>query len=160
MLFSKIELLEGGINYLVKPDIPSAEILVKVNGSIIRILGLHPRPPVPGESYSSKSKDKELVQAAIYLNKQIEDEHQILIGDLNDVAWSIASKGFKELTGMQDPRAGRGFYSTFPTWSPVKIPLDHIFCSKDLRIVDFKVLENIGSDHFPIHILFHIPDKN
>lgn len=160
MLFSKIQLLEGGINYFVKPDIPSAEILISINSSMIRILGIHPRPPIPGESYSSKSKDKELVQAANYLNKQEEDDHQILIGDLNDVAWSRASRLFKRSTGMQDPRAGRGFYSTFPTYSLIKMPIDHFFCTPKIKMVDFRVLENIGSDHFPVNVIFHIPDKN
>ncbi|GLR15720.1 endonuclease/exonuclease/phosphatase family protein [Portibacter lacus] len=158
MLYSKLELLEGGINYLVKQEIPSAEILIKKNNVMVRILGIHPKPPVLGEAETSRSKDRELIQAARYLNAQVEDDHQILIGDLNDVAWSRASLAFKKMTGMKDPRAGRGFYPTFPTWSPIKIPLDHVFCSSGLELVDFKVLENIGSDHFPVNVIFKIPE--
>ncbi|WP_235296131.1 endonuclease/exonuclease/phosphatase family protein [Portibacter marinus] len=157
MFFTKRELLEGGINYLVKPTIPSAEALLNIEGVKVRILGLHPKPPFPGEAETTHYKDRELAQAARYFKAQKEDDHQILIGDLNDVAWSRASLYYKKASGMKDPRVGRGFYSTFPTWFPIKIPLDHVFCSPGLELIDFKVLEDIGSDHYPVNVEFHVP---
>ena len=157
ILMSKIDVLEGGVNHLVSEDIPSVEILFRIGKHDIRVLGIHPEPPVPGEVESSVPKEKEILYSAEYLSKLNNDELHILIGDLNDVAWSKISKKFKAITNMGDPREGRGFYATFPTYSPIRIPLDHVFCSRELTLLDFRRLPHVGSDHHPVFVKFAIP---
>jgi endonuclease/exonuclease/phosphatase (EEP) superfamily protein YafD len=79
------------------------------------------------------------------------DDPSIVVGDLNDVAWSRTNNLFKRISGLVDPRVGRGFFSTFNArWPMLRYPLDHVFCSKQFHMVDFKVLRNCGSDHFPV----------
>jgi endonuclease/exonuclease/phosphatase (EEP) superfamily protein YafD len=60
--------------------------------------------------------------------------------------------GFKRSNGM-----GIGF-----TW-PVQFPLfamqiDHIFV-RDVAVSDFKILGEIGSDHYPIQAALSVPNK-
>ncbi len=157
MLMSKLPFLEGQINHLVKSDIPSIEALLDIGGHHIRIYGLHPEPPIPGEALTSKPKDKELLTTAYKIKNQLNKEIDIVLGDLNDVGWSHVSCQFKKITGMKDPREGRGFYATFPTYLPFRIPIDHVFCSPQLKLVDFNTLDNIGSDHFPVMVTFLVP---
>lgn len=162
MLLSKIELNGAQVNNLVYKDIPSVEALFQKNGRAIRIIGLHPEPPIPGEVLTSVPKEKEMLSAADKINN-INDEFEdneltIVIGDLNDVAWSRIAQKFKKLTGLVDPRVGRGFYSTFPTYSPIKIPLDHVFCSPSFKLIQFDTLDAMGSDHKSILVRFKIPD--
>lgn len=72
-------------------------------------------------------------------------------GDFNDVAWSDTTKLFQELSGLLDPRIGRGFYATFHArYPPLRWPLDHAFHSEHLALVEMRRLDAGGSDHFPI----------
>jgi len=154
MMLSKLQPLEKSVENLTDNEIPSIDCLIKVNDQKIRIRGLHPKPPIPGEALSSKQKDEEFSEAARRIARLPDEELKIVIGDLNDVVWSKASRRFKKTSGLKDPRVGRGTYSTFPTYFPIRFPLDHIFCSPELRLYDLEVLENIGSDHFPIYVNF------
>jgi len=162
MLMSKIELNVAKVNNLVSQDIPSVETLFHKNGKAIRIIGLHPEPPIPGEVLTSLPKEKEMLTAADKINEIDEefedDELTIVIGDLNDVAWSRIAKKFKKLTGLVDPRVGRGFYSTFPSYSPIKIPLDHVFCSPSFKLIQFDTLDSMGSDHKSVLVKFKVPN--
>ena len=75
----------------------------------------------------------------------------IVMGDLNDVAWSHTTRRFQRLSGHLDPRVGRGFYNTFHAQVPVwRWPLDHLFHSARFRLVEMVRLPDIGSDHFPM----------
>jgi len=159
ILFSKIPFDESSINYLYDDDTPSAEVLLRVAGQPIRIFGLHPKPPIPKEETTSKPKDVELLTAAYKIASTDKGEWSMLIGDLNDVAWSKVSTAVLKISGMVDPRRGRGFYATFPTYFPLKIPLDHVFFSPSFELLEFHVEENIGSDHYPMVITLQVPEK-
>jgi endonuclease/exonuclease/phosphatase (EEP) superfamily protein YafD len=156
MMMSKLPFEESQINYFVSKNIPSAEVLLNIHGNPLRIFGLHPKPPVPGEAEYATNKDKELIRTARKIVKNYADQNCLLIGDLNDVAWSKSSRIFKKLTNMKDPRVGRGFFSTFPASSPFKIPIDQVFCSSNLKLVEMNLLKNIGSDHLPLVVTFEI----
>src|SRR5690606_21531100 len=77
----------------------------------------------------------------------------MVIGDLNDVAWSYTTNLFLKTSGLLDPRHGRGLYSTFHAKYPLlRWPLDHFFVSNDFHLKNIKVEKSIDSDHFPISI--------
>ena len=109
--------------------------------------GLHPEPPVPGESLYSTAKDKELMKVALKVKNS--SLPSIVFGDLNDVAWSHTTELFRKTSGLLDPRRGRGFYSTFSAHSRIiRYPLDYIFCSAQFRLISMQRLPRNGSDHF------------
>src|SRR5690606_17596553 len=107
---------------------------------------------------SSVQRDAELVVVARKIRHK---EHPIVVaGDLNDVAWSYTTRLFQEISGMLDPRVGRGFYNTFDArrWY-LRYPLDHVFHTRDFRLVELRILPFIGSDHFPVFVrLSHEPE--
>ncbi len=158
MLFSKIAFINKRIDYLTTEPIPSIDVTLQINKKYIQILALHPKPPIPGEALTSQQKDLEFKRAAQKLASQSNEILQIVIGDLNDVVWSKASKKFKKQTGLKDPRVGRGTFSTFPTYAPIRFPLDQIYCSRSFKLVDLKRMPDIGSDHYPIYVKFALPN--
>lgn len=152
LLYSKLKLIDPQVRYLVDPEIPSIVTKVELkSGKQVNLHCVHPTPPVPGENTHSTERDKELLLIA----KEV--KHQavpcIVVGDLNDVAWSYTTELFTKISGMLDPRIGRGFYNTFHAKYPIlRFPLDHIFCSTDFKLITLARLENFNSDHFPILI--------
>ncbi|RYD80534.1 MULTISPECIES: endonuclease/exonuclease/phosphatase family protein [Pedobacter] len=150
LLYSKYELTDGQVNYLVKKDIPSIQTLVKLpSGKLVQLFCLHPEPPVPQENPRSTERDKEILLIA---NKAKESQHPVIVmGDLNDVAWSYTTELFGKISGLLDPRRGRGFFNSFNAkYFFLRFPLDHIFCSADFTLSSIKRLESCGSDHFPM----------
>ena len=125
------------------------------NKKKIKFYALHPEPPVPHENPYSTDRDAEIL---LIVNEATDEKMPMIVaGDLNDVAWSYTSTLFQKVSGLLDPRRGRGFYSSFHAKYPIfRWPLDHIFCSGHFRVCKMKRLRDIGSDHFPILIDLHL----
>lgn len=149
-LYSRLPLEDTSIKWLIQDDIPSIHTHVRLpSGEAIRLFAVHPRPPAPGESEKSLWRDAEL----LWVGKQIQQTPQptLVVGDLNDVAWSRTTRRFCRVAGMLDPRRGRGMYSTFHAQYPMlRWPLDHIFVSEHFMLGRMCRLKGFGSDHFPI----------
>ena len=150
LLYSRFELIEGSINFLVEKDIPSIETLVSLpSGQKVRVFCLHPQPPVPQENPRSTERDMEILMVAEKAKASIEPV--IVMGDLNDVAWSYTTELFGKVSGLLDPRRGRGFFNSFNAkYFFLRFPLDHIFCSTEFSLSSIKRLASCGSDHFPM----------
>lgn len=151
-LYSKLELIEPELRFLVERDVPSISSLVRLrNGSKIRLYGLHPTPPSPTENTRSTERDGELM----LVGKEASEYPVpiIVTGDLNDVAWSETTLLFRRVSGLLDPRVGRGMFNSFHAkyWF-LRWPLDHLFHSNHFRLVKMHRLAYFGLDHFPIYI--------
>ena len=159
LLQSRLELINPQVKFLVQDDIPSIHTRVKLPSGIeVELRGLHPRPPVPEEDGRSTERDAEL----LVVGKEVKGKKNpiVVLGDLNDVAWSRTNNLFQDISGLLDPRIGRGFYHTFHAKYPfIRFPLDHFFHSNHFRLVELRRLPYFGSDHFPVYIkLNYEPD--
>ncbi len=153
MLFSRIPFVESEIKFLVQDDIPSVHVTFELpGGGRVCLHGLHPRPPEPIRDQDSTPRDAELV----IMGREIGDAPDtptLVAGDLNDVAWSPTSELFMRLSGLLDPRIGRGLYNSFNANDRLwRYPLDHVFHSNHFRLVALERLPHVGSDHFPMYI--------
>jgi endonuclease/exonuclease/phosphatase (EEP) superfamily protein YafD len=154
LLYSRLELLGAEVNYLIKNDIPSISANVKLlSGQLVKLYCLHPEPPVPQENPRSTERDKEILLVA--KEAKASKIPVLVAGDLNDVAWSYTTELFVKISGLLDPRRGRGFFNSFHAkYFFLRFPLDHIFCSSDFTLVSLNRMKNCGSDHFPICVEF------
>jgi endonuclease/exonuclease/phosphatase (EEP) superfamily protein YafD len=152
VLYSRLEIVNHSVRFLVEKDIPSITADIRcADGKVFRLYCLHPMPPVPKESETSTERDAEILIVGKEARKC--KKPVIVAGDLNDVAWSYTTNLFLKVSGLLDPRIGRGFFSTFHAhYRLFRWPLDHVFCSPHFYLFDLKRLPSIGSDHFPILI--------
>ena len=149
-LYSKLELIDPEVKYLLIDDIPSIHTQLRLpNDEVIWLYCLHPMPPSPTEADKSTTRDAELLMVGRHINEN--NQTAILAGDLNDVAWSKTTLMFQRISGLLDPRIGRFFINTFHVNYPfLRWALDHIFHSPCFTLVNIERLPSIGSDHFPV----------
>lgn len=150
LLYSRLPLINPRIRFLIQQDVPSFHTGVRLpSGEEVNLRCLHPRPPAPGENTRSTERDAELLKVARELADQ--GTPSVVVGDLNDVAWSHTNALFQKISGLLDPRIGRGMFSTFnANWPGIRFPVDHAFVSRHFQLGAFKVLPHMGSDHFPV----------
>lgn len=149
-LYSKIPFEEATLRFMIEDDVPSMRVKINHHGQDVLLYFLHPKPPSPTENTYAKPRDVELTVVGEEIAKT--EGPIIVAGDLNDVAWSPTTRNFKKISGLLDPREGRGFFNTFHAKYPlVKWPLDHVFHSKHFGLVNIEKLEGVGSDHYPLY---------
>ena len=151
LLYSRLELVDPRVRYLVDDSIPSIDSrVVMKNGSEFQLYVLHPTPPMPQHNPSSSDRDAEMMK---YANLSRESKLPVVaLGDFNDVPWSATVSLFQSVGELLDVRKGRGFYNTFNAKNfLMRWPLDHVFISSEFRVKDFNTGADINSDHYPTY---------
>lgn len=159
LFYSRFQVRKTSVQYRIQDDIPSIYTEIQLpSGQWIHFYGVHPMPPSPTEHYRSTERDAELLLVGREARQQ---QGPVLVaGDLNDVAWSHTTRLFSRISGLLDPRIGRGLFSTFhANYFFLRWPLDHVFVSHHFALNGLRRLPNCGSDHFPILVsLTYAPD--
>ncbi|WP_407306355.1 endonuclease/exonuclease/phosphatase family protein [Acinetobacter sp.] len=152
-LYSKLELKDTEVKFILSDEIPSIYTTVILrSGQPVQLYCLHPKPPSPTEAKDSTLRDAELLMVGDQIKDL--DESCIVMGDLNDVAWSRTTRLFQRISGLLDPRVGRHYINTFHADYPLlRWSLDHIFHSTDFALVHMERLPHVGSDHFPVYVV-------
>lgn len=162
VLWTRLPLINPETRHLVSET--RASIFTKVelkDGSYVNFVGVHPTPPglekrdpdLNGR-HDSRIRDAELMLVAKFVADN-SDESWIVTGDFNDVAWSHTTRLFKRISGLKDPRIGRGLFNTYHTESIImRVPIDQIFLSPGTEIVNIDRFRPVGSDHFGITTTF------
>jgi endonuclease/exonuclease/phosphatase (EEP) superfamily protein YafD len=149
MVFAtRLDVRDARIVRLTKDDTPSVFAELDTSGGTrFRFVGLHPQPPIPGQS--TKERDAQILYAARFAARS--GMPMVVTGDFNDVAWSDTSQLFKHVGQYVDPRIGRGFFASFDAnrWF-LRFPIDQFYVTPDIAVVSIERLAYVGSDHFPM----------
>jgi endonuclease/exonuclease/phosphatase (EEP) superfamily protein YafD len=114
----------------------------------VKVLSSHPVAPTSGER--AALRDAQLRFAADWAGQQ--DGAYVVVGDLNASPWSSP---FGELVSdgrLRNSQIGFGLQPSFSanTIFPLRVPIDHLLHSEDLRVSDRRLGPPMGSDHFPL----------
>lgn len=144
-LFSKLQIVDGKIEH-IGMNIPSILATIKTTGNYLHLVATHPTPPASRDY--SRWRNKQLDQLPSVL---CPPWPLILVGDLNVTPWNSHFQSLIKRTGLKDSATGRGFHPTWPNdnWF-LRIPIDHILHSPDIKIVKRRVGNNVASDHYPV----------
>lgn len=156
-VMSHLKLSQTEVRELITEGVPSVRTIVHMrNDDKMRLYVVHPEPPVI--DHDTIGRDSEI--ALIGIETDDDNLPSVVAGDLNDVAWSTTTRRFQRLSGLLDPRVGRGFYNTFSAlWPVMRWPLDHLFHDPQFRLLEMSRLDKIGSDHFPMWFVLALADK-
>jgi len=154
---TRLQVTDARFVYLADTKTPTvlAELEGPAGGAFY-VVGLHPRPPVPGED--TGTRDEQLREAA-----RLGDRTRapvLAVGDFNDVAWSRNSQLFVEEGSYRDPRIGRGIIPSFDATSWwMRFPIDQFYLTEGLDLISFERLEAVGSDHFPMKAIIAVSPR-
>jgi endonuclease/exonuclease/phosphatase (EEP) superfamily protein YafD len=154
-LASRLPLVGPRVRFLLEDYVPSIRTgVVLRSGAQVDFHGVHPKPP-PLDHTARRDAELLIVGREV----RAEGRPAIVAGDLNDVAWSATTELFQQISGLLDPRIGRGLYPTYNAeWPLLRWPLDHVFFERSFTLSSMRCLPDIGSDHFPLFIeLCHRP---
>lgn len=154
---TRLKTLRAEVTFRSDDETPSIKAeMLSPDGKGFNFVGLHPRPPVPGNT--TEQRDEQITSAADSADRA--DWETVCAGDFNDVAWSSTSAQFKRQGAYLEPRVGRGLYPTFHAdyWF-MRLPIDQIFLTKGVGLISFDRLEAFGSDHFPIKAVITFADQ-
>lgn len=117
------------------------------SGATFEFVGLHPRPPLPGQD--TGTRDASIARAGARTPDRLADV--LVMGDFNDVPWSRTTTTFRKQGGWRDPRIGRGTFATFPAkYVFIGWPLDQFMVKNEMELSSFEIMPNVGSDHRPV----------
>lgn len=151
-IYSKYELMNVERHYLNNNNVPSYSCNIQpTNLPLMQLYSVHPPPPKHFEELPDNAGQEE--KALTKIGKRIAKDSMptIVIGDFNDVAWGNTEELVQADNRLHDIRVGRGFYNTFSAHHfLIKWPLDHCFVTKGFAVQEIQLLDNAGSDHYPL----------
>ena len=91
------------------------------------------------------------IMSLIIKQLEIQSDPLILMGDLNAAPWSYITHQLSAKAGVRHAALG---YGIWPTWRLGTIllgtPIDSILVSPRWIVKDYKIGEDVGSDHYPV----------
>lgn len=154
-LFSKLPISESDVVWFGESATPAIVARIVAGDADFELILAHPPPPMsPGLAANRNSQLQEMARHVRASAKTV-----VLAGDLNTTMWSPYYDEFVEESGLINARAGYGIGATWVSGSPFRIPIDHIMVTSPSRIGDFRIHEDIGSDHRPISTRIRINSR-
>lgn len=153
-LMSRHPLLDARVLEITAPYFPALQADILLNGTVVRLIGIHPPPPVSADLAEHRN------QFMTILADRLHDEHApgretIIFGDFNSTVWSPHLRDFMARTGLSDAQRGQGAPGTWPAVTArhsglFGIPIDTMLVSEGLAVTKRRIGPDLGSDHLPV----------
>ena len=129
-------------------QVPAIEAGFALEGESIRVLSIHPLPPV--SQVYAHLRNATLEAAGAWSANQTAPH--FIVGDFNATPWSTAFRDLQAAGELVNSQEGFGRSPTWPAGLGTlgMIPIDHLLHSKELVTINRVVGEANGSDHSPL----------
>lgn len=142
-LYSKLPLFDPTIDVL-PGGIPYIQSQIEAEGQKIRVILIHAMPPFTPEMFAQRNASLEHIAALI------DNTPTVVMGDFNLTPWSEYYRTFVADSGLVSTRdMWNGLQHSWYSWG-FYLPIDHLFVSRNIRVLEYRMGNNIGSDHLPI----------
>lgn len=150
-MFSKLPIINYQIEKWTGYEIPVIKAKLKLENKDILLYAIHTLPPISNEYIKTRNDMLKKINTISNSNKK-----KILIaGDLNTTIYSHAYKKYISNSNLYDIQTNlNNIQGTWNTKHPnfMRISLDHVLVSKDIKGTDFNIGKDFGSDHLPIFV--------
>lgn len=148
-VLSRHPLVSAKIRFFSNELLPSVDLLYRDdNVRLVRIIGVHPVPPLNHDSWLSRNRLMETVAEEVAGSST---DRVIVCGDLNCSPWSPLFNRLIRESGLRDSSRGQGIFPTWTGFTPLLgVPIDHILISEGVDCLDRSVGPSLGSDHRPL----------
>ncbi len=149
-LLSKKEII---VDKPTSSDKPSFHLAAKIRISqtnSLKLYGIHIMSPEFPKGAISRNSQLKIIGESISNDPS---KTKIAMGDFNVTPYSYYFSRFEKTIGLKNTMTGFGPQNSWPSLSPLdifRIPIDHVFVSKNIQVIDRKIGPNLGSDHFPV----------
>ena len=150
-LYSKFPIINSKIETWTDYEVPVITAEIKSNGNILKIYGVHTLPPTGNEYFRVRN------EMLSKINEIFSDsKHPLIIaGDLNTSVYSISYKKYIKSSNLKDAqilaKTLKGTWNAkhFPF---MRISLEHVLVSPEIKVQSFDIGKNFGSDHLPVFV--------
>ncbi len=120
-----------------------------INGTKLHIYELHTPPPISEEYFTQRNISLNLMANVIAKDKT---PHRLLIGDMNSTIYSPYFKNLLDQAELHHAQQGYNIEGTWPAIlpAPLRIGIDHILASRQIKIENRVVTSVQYSDHLPV----------
>ncbi|MAD33556.1 MAG: hypothetical protein CMJ88_07345 [Planctomycetes bacterium] len=141
--FRTAAMVSGGDHW-----IPFGRAVVETPHGPVGVLGV-PAPPPQLNALGVAERDLSLATVAARLTDL--PRRRIVLGDFNATPWNHAFRAMRRDAGLS-LGSTRWWLPTWPDPQPalLRIPIDHVLVSGDLRVIEARLGATIQSDHRPL----------
>ncbi len=154
-IYSKFELVQDS-NLATAPrvtDIAVVRAEIHFPEQTATLIVSHPNSPITTDRIFTRNQQIREIAELV----QKETLPVICCGDFNCTSWSYQIRNFLNSTRLKDTRKGFGIQPSWPSINSgylVRIPIDHVFVDRQIAIVNRRLSERVGSDHFAVIVDF------
>lgn len=127
---------------------PAIALTVAAGEEALMVYAVHTLPPVSSANVDVANEQLDLAAEVLADH----DGPRVLIGDLNTTRWGASYRRIDPELELRNAADGFGLRGSWPSllWFTGMIGIDHILVSPDVRVDDWEVGPNLGSDHRPV----------
>ncbi len=162
-IFSNFPFEGSQVYYSGKSQHPQIHVQLLMDNKTLNLAVVHLAAPQTITGY----EDRLFEFSALAAQLKKTNYPTVVLGDTNCANWSPPVKNFLQSANLKDSQDGFMMQPTWPARTgkvyglpiPPFVPIDNVFVSKDLNVLDCKVGPALGSDHMPVYVKLQMSSK-